>query len=48
MEARLAEAHKMGFAHCVAPAGNLKRITAPAEIELRGVENVSQAMEALF
>jgi DNA repair protein RadA/Sms len=48
MEARLAEAHKMGFVRCVAPAGNLKRITAPAEIELRGVESVVQAMEVLF
>jgi DNA repair protein RadA/Sms len=48
MEARLTEAHKMGFARCIAPAGNIRRITGPAEIELVGVANVDQAMEALF
>ena len=48
MEIRLTEAHKMGFRRCLAPAGNLKRIIAPAEIELVGVASVEAAMEALF
>jgi DNA repair protein RadA/Sms len=48
VEARLTEARKMGFHRCLAPAGNLKRVTAPAELELVGVATVEQAMEALF
>ncbi len=48
MEIRLTEAHKMGFRRCLAPAGNLKRIIAPAEIELVGVASVEAAMETLF
>jgi DNA repair protein RadA/Sms len=48
METRLLEAHKMGFHRCLAPAGNLKRVTAPEGIKLVGVESVEQAMETLF
>lgn len=48
VETRLAEAHKMGFHRCLAPAGNLKRISAPKGIELVGVDNVETAMEILF
>jgi DNA repair protein RadA/Sms len=48
MEIRLTEAHKMGFTRCIAPAGNIKRIKGPAEIDLVGAANVDQAMEALF
>lgn len=48
IETRLIEAQKMGFTRCIAPAGNIKRITGPAEIELVGAANVDQAMEALF
>ncbi len=48
IEARLAEAHKMGFLRCLLPGGNLKRITAPDQIELTGVNNVSEALEVLF
>ena len=48
METRLLEAHKMGFHRCLAPAGNLKRISAPKGIKLVGVESVERAMEALF
>ncbi len=46
--ARLSEAHKMGFHRCLAPKGSLKRVEAPAEIELIGVDTVEAAMEALF
>lgn len=48
VETRLTEAHKMGFHRCLAPAGNLKRISAPQGIELVGVETVERAMEILF
>ncbi|MGD9369299.1 MAG: DNA repair protein RadA [Desulfobacteraceae bacterium] len=48
VETRLTEAHKMGFHRCLAPAGNLKRISAPDGMELVGVDNVEAAMEILF
>ncbi len=48
VETRLIEAQKMGFNRCLAPAGNLKRITAPRDIALIGVANVEAAMETLF
>ncbi len=48
LEVRLMEAHKMGFTRCIAPAGNLKRVKAPAEITVIGVENVEDTMEMVF
>jgi DNA repair protein RadA/Sms len=48
LEIRLGEACKMGFERCIAPAGSLKRIKVPAQIEVVGVENVDRAMEVLF
>ncbi len=48
VETRLIEAHKMGFHRCLAPAGNLKRVSAPEGIELIGVGSVEQAMDSLF
>jgi DNA repair protein RadA/Sms len=48
LEIRLMEAHKMGFKRCLAPASNIKRVSAPEGIELIGVTNVEQAMETLF
>jgi len=48
VEIRLTEAHKMGFHRCLAPAGNLKRISPPPEIEMVGVATVEQAMEVIF
>ncbi|MEJ2155353.1 MAG: DNA repair protein RadA [Desulfobacteraceae bacterium] len=48
VETRLGEAHKMGFHRCLAPAGNLKRISAPKGIELVGIKDVEAAMEILF
>jgi DNA repair protein RadA/Sms len=48
VETRLIEARKMGFRRCLAPAGNLKRITAPKDIQLIGVADVEAAMETLF
>ena len=48
METRLAEARKMGFTRCIAPAGSLKRIKPPGDIDLAGVQDVERAMEVLF
>jgi len=48
IETRIAEAKKMGFNRCVLPQSNLKRATGKKGIRLVGVNNVSEAMEALF
>jgi DNA repair protein RadA/Sms len=48
VEARLAEAQKMGFLRCILPSGNLKRIGTLDQIETTGVRNVSEAMDVLF
>jgi DNA repair protein RadA/Sms len=48
IEARIAEAKKMGFNRCVLPKSNLKRTTGMKGIKLAGVKNVSEAMEELF
>lgn len=48
LELRLAEAAKMGFARCIVPAGNRRRIAAPDGIVVQGVRQVAEAMEVLF
>ena len=48
IEARLAEAGKMGFHRCIAPRGNLKRVELPPEMTFTAVDNVDQAMRNLF
>jgi DNA repair protein RadA/Sms len=48
MEQRLGEAHKLGFRRSVIPKSNLKRVEAPPQMEIVGVDNVSEAMETLF
>jgi DNA repair protein RadA/Sms len=48
VETRVREAKKMGFSRCLAPQDNLKRMPAVKGIELLGVKNVTDAMEALF
>jgi DNA repair protein RadA/Sms len=48
LEIRLTEAAKMGFLRCLVPRGSLKRLDAPAQIELIGVGNVAEAMEVLY
>jgi DNA repair protein RadA/Sms len=48
IETRIAEARKMGFNRCVLPQSNLKRTIGKKGMELVGVNNVSEAMEALF
>lgn len=47
-EARLLEAHKMGFTRCLMPAGNLKRIAHPDGIRVQGIRTVAEGIEALF
>jgi DNA repair protein RadA/Sms len=48
VETRIAEAKKMGFARCIVPKSNLKRMTQMKGIEIIGVETISLAMEELF
>jgi DNA repair protein RadA/Sms len=48
VETRVAEAKKMGFTRCLAPAGNLKRITKIEGMELLGIQSISEGIEALF
>jgi DNA repair protein RadA/Sms len=47
IDQRIAEAAQLGFSRCVLPEGNRAR-AAGAPLELRGVANVGDAMEALF
>lgn len=48
VEARVAEAKKMGFTRCLVPASNLQRIAATKGMEFKGIRTVSEAMEELF
>jgi len=48
VETRIAEAKKMGFARCLVPQSNLKRMTKVKEIEIIGVKTISEAIEELF
>ena len=48
VETRVAEAKKMGFARCLVPESNLKRMTEIKGIELIGTNTVSEAIEELF
>jgi len=48
VEARVGESKKMGFARCIVPESNLKRIRDVTGIELIGVRSVSDGVEALF
>jgi len=47
IDQRLAEAAQLGFSRCVLPEGNRARAVG-APLELRGVANVGDAMDALF
>lgn len=48
IETRVAEAKKMGFARCLVPETNLKRITEMDGIALAGIKTVSEGIENLF
>ena len=48
VETRLGEAKKMGFTRCLLPESNLKRLNGKPGLDLLGVRNIDQAVEALF
>jgi DNA repair protein RadA/Sms len=48
VDTRAVEMKKMGFARCLIPDSNLKRLRHPEGIELIGIRNVEDAMEVLF
>ena len=48
VELRLAEAHKLGFRRCVLPELSRSQLHGRPELELIGVRDVSQALEALI
>lgn len=47
VEQRIAEAHKLGFKHCILPKVCMKNIQKPDGMLLKGVENVREALEIL-
>ena len=48
IETRAGEMKKMGFTRCLVPRNNLERMAIVKGLDLVGVKNVSEAMEALF
>jgi DNA repair protein RadA/Sms len=48
VELRLAEARKLGFRRCILPELSRSRLPGKPELELVGVRDVSQALEALI
>lgn len=48
IETRAGEMKKMGFTRCLVPRNNLERMATLKGLELIGVKNVAEAMEALF
>jgi DNA repair protein RadA/Sms len=47
-ETRIREARKIGFKKIILPYGNLKNLTDTSGVELRGVKDIHEAMEAVF
>jgi DNA repair protein RadA/Sms len=48
VDARVAEAAKMGFNRCVVPEGNFKRIRGIDGMKIAGIRSVSEAVDMLF
>lgn len=48
VDLRLREAAKMGFRRCVLPERNRAKVEPPAGIELRGVRDIREAVEAIL
>jgi len=48
VDARIAEAGKMGFNRCVVPEGNFRRIRGIDGIKVAGIKTVSEAVDMLF
>ena len=47
-ELRVREAARLGFTHCVLPRGNLQNLEISEPIELIGVRQVGEALDAIF
>ncbi len=47
-ELRVNEASRLGFDRCLLPQGNVKNIEAPPGLELVGVRNAEEVLEAVF
>ncbi len=48
IEARIAEAKKMGFLRCLVPESSLKRMSKIGDVELMGIKTVSETVNLLF
>ena len=48
VEIRVGEAKKMGFARCLIPESNVKRMSVIKGIEISGVKTVAECVETLF
>ena len=48
LEARIAEIQKMGFTRCIVPKTSLKQMTKKSDIQLIGINKVSEVIEILF
>ncbi len=48
VEKRVSEIEKMGFAKCLVPNGNMKRMTKIGDIEIAGISTISEAIDDLF
>lgn len=48
VDTRIAEIQKLGFQRCLIPRGNLKQTAKSSEVEIIGIDNLSQALEHLF
>jgi DNA repair protein RadA/Sms len=47
-ETRLKEASKIGFRHAVIPAGNAEKMRGDFGLEITGVKNVEECLDAVF
>ena len=48
VESRVQEARKMGFKRCLLPGDNLKHLKGLTDIEMVGVQTISEAIDLLF
>lgn len=48
LESRIAEIQKMGFTKCIVPKTSLKQMTKKSDIQLIGIDTLSEVIEILF
>jgi DNA repair protein RadA/Sms len=48
LESRIAEIQKMGFTRCIVPKTSLKQMNKKSEIQLIGIDTLSEVIEILF